>query len=464
MKIKLSILLVFLISFGLTAMMTFGQENTDTIPENVLANETCLKCHGQDFYYYYNDWIERNVSEKMNPYYVIDSAEFYVSNHKTFYCTDCQSADYETFPHDDLLRMEPSYTCMDCHGGDENYAQYNFDEIENEYNKSVHAKRHDETFSCWMCLDPHTYRISARTNKSVINIVACDNGIFPERNADLNMYQLVTDKENPNILNTHYWLPNQSMHFANVRCIECHAEINNSLLATHLVLPREKAVKKCVECNSTNSLLMASLYKYQALEQRGKLGFVNAAILNEAYVIGANRSPLLNNVSIIVFGLVLPAIIIHALKESSKTKFTMSKEMIYLYPVWVRLWHWINAVLCILLLLSGISMQYSNPQYPFIRFDIAVSMHNIAVNLLTLSYAMFIIGNWKTGNGKYYRMKIRKIIPEVKKQFVYYTEGIFNKNTPKPYPISKERKFNPLQKVSYVSVIHFSLSDQWITR
>lgn len=313
MKIQLSVFITIIIWYCLAGTMTYSQENTDEIPENVQANEQCFECHGQDFYYYYNDWIEREVRERMNPYFVIDSAEFYVSNHKTFYCVDCHSTDYETFPHDGLLRMEPSYTCMDCHGGDENYAKYNFEEIEEEYNKSVHASRHDETFSCWMCHDPHTYHISARTTESVINTVAYDNGICLECHADLDMYQLVTDKENPNILNTHDWLPNQSMHFANVRCIECHAEINDSLLVAHLVLPKEKAVRKCVECHSTNSLLMASLYKYQTREQRGNLGFVNAAILNEAYVIGANRSPLLNNVSIIIFGLVMLVIFIHAL-------------------------------------------------------------------------------------------------------------------------------------------------------
>lgn len=141
----------------------------------------------------------------------------------------------------------------------------------------------------------------------------------------------------------------------------------------------------------------------------------------------------------------------------------MSKEVIYLYPVWVRLWHWINAVLCIFLMLSGISMQYSNPEYPFIRFDIAVSMHNIAGILLTLSYVVFIIGNWKTENGKYYRMKISKIIPELKNQFIYYTVGIFKKGTPKPYPITKERKFNPLQKVSYVVTMYIFLPIIFIT-
>ena len=303
---KLTLLVVCCLAVVISAAQDDGE-----VPENVTANEQCLKCHGQDFYNYYNDWLERDVRERMNPYYVIDSAEFYVSNHRTFFCTDCHSTDYEVFPHEGYLRMEPTYTCMDCHGGDENWAHFNFEEIESEFDKSVHASRYNEDFTCWMCHDPHTYKISARETENLLNTIAYDNGICLECHADIDMYQLITEKENPNILKTHNWLPNQELHFANVRCIECHARINDSLLVAHQILPKDQAVKRCVECHSTNSLLMASLYKHQIREKRGLTGFVNAAIMNEAYVIGANRSPLLNNVSLIIFGLVLLAVIGH---------------------------------------------------------------------------------------------------------------------------------------------------------
>ena len=51
-------------------------------------------------------------------------------------------------------------------------------------------------------------------------------------------------------------------------------------------------------------------------------------------------------------------------------------ERLYLYPIWIRLWHWTNAILCLVLIISGVSLQYSNPEYPIIRFDIAVTMSN----------------------------------------------------------------------------------------
>jgi len=39
------------------------------------------------------------------------------------------------------------------------------------------------------------------------------------------------------------------------------------------------------------------------------------------------------------------------------------------------------------------------------------------------------------------------------KQFRYYSYGIFKKEKP-PYSITKKRKFNPLQKLSYVLVMY----------
>jgi hypothetical protein len=142
-------------------------------------------------------------------------------------------------------------------------------------------------------------------------VVTNDNLICLSCHADMDKYQLVTDKENPNILETHDWLPNQRLHFNNVRCIECHAELNDEILVAHNIQSKEKAVRLCVECHSQNSILMASLYKFQSQEKRNDLGFFNAVILNESYVIGANRNYFLNVSSIVIFGLVLLGIATH---------------------------------------------------------------------------------------------------------------------------------------------------------
>jgi len=135
---------------------------------------------------------------------------------------------------------------------------------------------------------------------------------------------------------------------------------------------------------------------------------------------------------------------------------------VYLYPVWVRLWHFVNALLFLILIVTGLSLQYSSPDYTIIRFDTAVSVHNVAGILLTFNYLVIFFGNLFTRNGFYYMMRRRWIKKEIPVQARYYVFGIF-KGEKAPYPINSRRKFNPLQKISYVAVLYFLMPLIFIT-
>ena len=312
-RIFMAICLLFIAVIAVKAQNKPKQETID-------LNEKCLKCHGQSKYKYVNPESGSEVTKRMYLETIINRKEFYDSNHKTFKCTDCHSEDYDTFPHPGRLRMESKYACIDCHGGDEAYAKFKFEEIEAEFQASVHATKHSDDFNCWMCHNPHTYKINVRSDEKIKDIVAYDNAICLNCHADITHYQILTDKVNPNILKKHEWLPNQGLHFKSVRCIECHARTNDSILVAHNVQPKEKAVRRCVECHSTNSILMASLYKYKVQEGRSKSGFYNGVIMNEGYVIGANRNYYLGLISIIMFICVAAGIIIHATLRIIKRK------------------------------------------------------------------------------------------------------------------------------------------------
>jgi thiosulfate reductase cytochrome b subunit len=122
----------------------------------------------------------------------------------------------------------------------------------------------------------------------------------------------------------------------------------------------------------------------------------------------------------------------------------------------------INALLFLLLIITGISMQYSNPDIPMIRFDIAVSIHNISGIILFFNYWIIIIGNLVTPNGKFYRLKWKKTKGQIVEQYRYYTSGIF-KGEKTPFPVTEKRKFNPLQKITYILVIYIFMPFIFIT-
>jgi len=65
---------------------------------------------------------------------------------------------------------------------------------------------------------------------------------------------------------------------------------------------------------------MATLYKHKVQEERSKAGFYNGVIMNEGYVIGANRNYYLGVISLVMFGFVAFGIAIHATLRILKRK------------------------------------------------------------------------------------------------------------------------------------------------
>lgn len=128
-------------------------------------------------------------------------------------------------------------------------------------------------------------------------------------------------------------------------------------------------------------------------------------------------------------------------------------KLSYHYPLSIRLWHGLNALCILALIATGISMYYVDPNRTLIEFSWAVKIHNITGVILSFSYLIFFISNIVTGNRKYYKMPLKGIAERLIKQGRYYAFGMF-KGEKKPYPITEERKFNPLQKLFYVLVMY----------
>lgn len=288
-------------------------------------NQRCFKCHGQERYEYTNATLNRQVKANMCSERIVHKSDFYASNHKSFSCTDCHSQEYTKFPHAGELRMEPKPNCIDCHGGDEKFAKYHFEGIDSAYQQSTHYKLDNEGFSCWKCHNPHTYKINIRTNDNLKEAIRYDNAICLNCHSDFSHFQLLTDRAEIDIIQKHEWLPNQASHFASVRCIECHTKINNKIRVSHQIMPKEQAVRLCNECHSQNSILMASLYKFESKEKR-RDGFFNGTILNESYVIGANRNQYLNLLSLLIFFGVIGVIVVHTIFRLKKSNKTIKEE------------------------------------------------------------------------------------------------------------------------------------------
>jgi thiosulfate reductase cytochrome b subunit len=112
----------------------------------------------------------------------------------------------------------------------------------------------------------------------------------------------------------------------------------------------------------------------------------------------------------------------------------------------------------IILIVTGISMQYTDKENAayVVGFAKAVKWHNFAALILTANYVLFILGNSFTRNGEYYRIGRKNFIADLVTQMKYYGWGMF-RGEKHPFPVTAERKFNPLQKFSYVLAMYVGM-------
>lgn len=131
-------------------------------------------------------------------------------------------------------------------------------------------------------------------------------------------------------------------------------------------------------------------------------------------------------------------------------------KLSYHYPLIIRIWHILNALLILLLIVTGFSIYYVDPGRPLIEFSWAIKIHNASGVTLSFSYLIFFFANIFTENRKFYKMPFKGVGKRLMKQGTYYLFGMF-RGDPKPYPITEERKFNPLQKLFYVLIMYIGV-------
>lgn len=128
-------------------------------------------------------------------------------------------------------------------------------------------------------------------------------------------------------------------------------------------------------------------------------------------------------------------------------------DRIYLLPLWIRLWHWSNALLIITLSVTGFSLHFADPKLPLVEFSLAARLHQVAGIALVALYAFFVVANIVTGNWWQYIPKPPGILERCWVQGKWYMFGIF-RGEPHPYRVSEETNFNALQALSYWFIMY----------
>jgi len=138
-------------------------------------------------------------------------------------------------------------------------------------------------------------------------------------------------------------------------------------------------------------------------------------------------------------------------------------ERLYINPLPVRIWHWLNALGFIALILTGIQIRYAN-MFNVMSFETAIKTHNWVAFSVIANYFVWLGFYLFTDRITVYHPELnpRKFFDKAFKQIMYYSHGIF-KGEPSPHKVLPYDKFNPMQSITYQIIMLLVVPIQFVT-
>ncbi len=117
-----------------------------------------------------------------------------------------------------------------------------------------------------------------------------------------------------------------------------------------------------------------------------------------------------------------------------------------------RAWHWSNATGFVLLVLSGMNIHFARDFNVFGSLSTAVAVHNAAGVIVALDWLVWAVYMLRSRRIRYYLPGREDLAGGVLRQARFYLLGIF-RGEAHPFDEGEARKFNPLQKWTYLGIM-----------
>jgi thiosulfate reductase cytochrome b subunit len=123
----------------------------------------------------------------------------------------------------------------------------------------------------------------------------------------------------------------------------------------------------------------------------------------------------------------------------------------YLHPLPLRIWHWLNALLVVVLLITGAQLRI--PGIASLRpNDPALMVHKYAGWAMAVSFVIWLGYGLVSDHLRRHYVMRRRDLKGVFSQARFYLFSIF-RGEENPFLPSPEEKFNPLQKLAYGTIM-----------
>ncbi len=136
-------------------------------------------------------------------------------------------------------------------------------------------------------------------------------------------------------------------------------------------------------------------------------------------------------------------------------------QTVYMYSMYERAWHWLQAITIMLLMATGIVIHRPDT-LGGIDFGLAVPLHNVLAFILVANAVFSVFYHFASGEIRQYLPEPRGYFSQMMTQADYYARGIFS-DAPHPFEKTPQQKLNPLQQATYFGILNVLLPLQIFT-
>ena len=255
----------------------------------------------------------------------------------------------------------------------------------------------------------------------------------------------------------------------------------------HTVTTDEWATRDCRACHSGDSrisrpMVLASYVPGNVLpepvrdanvafegrihrDDMGQLVYAPTSSSAGLYVLGHDSDRWANTVGLLaVFG-VLAGVVLHGgmrfRAARRQTPGTAVLRRVYMYSAYERLWHWLQALGILALILTGLEIHLPDT-VGLIGFGTAVRIHNILGFALVINAALAAFYHLASGDIRQFLPGTGDFFTQAISQVRYYLRGILAGEA-HPFEKQPNRKLNPLQQMTYLVILNVLLPVQVLT-
>jgi thiosulfate reductase cytochrome b subunit len=182
-------------------------------------------------------------------------------------------------------------------------------------------------------------------------------------------------------------------------------------------------------------------------------------------VLGLDNVPLVDLAGLVMFFGILGGVSIHGfLRFIAHRRWGVPErptKRVKLYDAYDRIWHWLQAGVILLLLLTGLIIHKPHI-FGIFSFRYVVEVHNVLGFILLINAALALFYTLASGTIKRFFPNPDGLFIRTFEQAMFYTRGIF---AGEAHPLEKtpQNRLNPLQQVTYLAIINILLPAQVVT-